>query len=169
MRPLPAYNFYIALAEAEAPAHSQAFEALAAVVLGGFSEAQGLDSEIQIEERRAGGVNDRVFQFPGPASFPRLVLSRGVGFGEELYLWHEQFLRGEGTRRHGLVFLANEQRVPIKAWQFENAIPAKWSGPALNATSSALAIERLEIAHERMGLVMSPGKALAAAADALGV
>lgn len=169
MHPLPAYNFYIALAEADTPSQAQALEALSAVVLGGFSEAQGLESEIQVEERRAGGVNDRVYQFPAAASFPRLVLSRGVGFGEDLYLWHEQFLQGAGVRRHGMVFLANEQRLPIKAWKFENGIPVKWSGPALNAASSALAIEKLEIAHEHMGLVMSPGKALAAAAEALGV
>lgn len=169
MRPLPAYNFYIALAEADAPGQQLLGAGLAAVVLGGFSEASGLESEIQVEERRAGGVNDRVFQFPGPASFPHLILTRGIGFSEDLYLWHEQFLRGQGVRRHGMVFLANELRVPIKAWKFEHGIPVKWSGPALNAGSSTLAIEKLEIAHEHMSLVLSPGKALAAAASALGV
>ncbi|WP_417373491.1 phage tail protein [Glutamicibacter protophormiae] len=169
MQPLPAYNFYIALAEAEANFAAVGLSALSAVVLGGFSEAAGLDSEIQVEERRAGGVNDRVYQFPGAASFPHLVLTRGMGFGEDLYLWHEQFLKGKGVRRHGMVFLADENHLPIKAWKFENGIPVKWSGPALNAGSSALAIEKLEIAHERMGLVLSPGKALSAAAENLGV
>lgn len=169
MRPLPAFNFYIALAEADAPELQLSVAGLSAVVLGGFSEASGLESEIQVEERRAGGVNDRVFQFPGPASFPHLILTRGVGFSEDLYLWHEQFLRGEGVRRHGMVFLANEQRIPIKAWKFEQGIPVKWSGPALNAGNSALAIEKLEIAHEQMSLVLSPGMALDAATAALGV
>lgn len=169
MQPLPAYNFYITLIETDAPDLVGAASSLAALVLGGFSEAQGLESEIAVETRRAGGINDRVFQFPGTASFPNLVLSRGVGFSEDLYLWHEQFLRGTGRRRDGLVFLANETRIPIKAWRFENGIPVKWSGPALNAATSALAIEKLEIAHERLTLLLSPGLALSGAADALGV
>lgn len=169
MQPLPAYNFYITLLETDAPSVVDAAASLAALVLGGFSDAQGLESEIQVETRRAGGINDRVFQFPGTATYPNLVLSRGVGFGEDLYLWHEQFLRGIGQRRDGLVFLANETRVPIKAWKFESGIPVKWSGPALNASASSVAIEKLEIAHERMSLLFSPGQALSAASDALGV
>lgn len=169
MQPLPAYNFYITLIETDDLASFGTAASLGTLVLGGFSEAQGLESEISVESRRAGGINDRVFQFPGTATFPNLVLSRGVGFSEDLYLWHEQFLRGEGRRRDGLVFLANESRIPIKAWRFENGIPVKWSGPALNASTSAVAIEKLEIAHERLTLLLSPGAALAGAADALGV
>jgi phage tail-like protein len=69
-------------------------------------------------------------------------------------------LNGEGTRRNGLIVLANELRVPIKIWSFENAIPVKWSGPSFNASTSAIAIESIEIAHEKLTLNMSPGKAL---------
>jgi phage tail-like protein len=168
--PLPAFNFYITLMDTGgASPLSAALDVAATFVLGGFSEAQGLESEIQIEERRAGGQNDRVFRFPAVAAFPNIVLSRGVGFSEDLYLWHEGFLKGEGKRRNGLIFLANETRIPIKAWKFENGIPVKWSGPALNASTGAVAIEKLEIAHERLTLTMSPGQAMAAVTGALGV
>lgn len=167
--PLPAFHFYIALIEDADSAFSAALEVASAFVLGGFSEAQGLESEIQVEEVRAGGQNDRVFRFPGVAAFPNITLTRGVGFSEDLYLWHESFLKGEGKRRNGLIFLANEARVPIKAWTFEKGIPVKWSGPALNAGTSAAAIEKLEIAHEKLTLTLSPGKALADVAGALGV
>ncbi len=157
--PLPAFNFYISLIEdPDGPA------AIASVamdfVLGGFSECSGLESEIQIEEYRAGGQNDRVYKFPTRANYGNITLTRGTGFGEDLYLWHESFLKGEGKRQNGLIFLANELRVPIKIWSFENGIPVKWSGPALNASSSAVAIEKLEIAHEKLSLVASPGKVL---------
>ena len=108
----------------------------------------------------AGGQNDRVFRFPGRAAYPEHRARRaGVGFGEDLYLWHEDFLKGEGKRRNGLIFLANETRIPIKCWTFERGIPVKWSGPALNAGTSATAIEKLEIAHEKLTLTMSPGQA----------
>lgn len=165
--PLPAFNFYIALIE-DPDSPMAALSIASAFVLGGFAECQGLESEIQIEEYRAGGQNDRVFRFPTRAAYPNITLSRGIGFSEDLYLWHEEFLKGEGKRRNGLIFLANETRIPIKAWTFENGIPVKWSGPQLNAGTSALAIEKLEIAHEKLTLTLSPGKALDAVAGALG-
>ena len=157
--PLPAFNFYIALIDT-----SSTFSALTSGVtgfaLGGFSECTGLDASIEIEEYKEGGVNDRVHKFPKRSTFSNITLKRGVGFGEDLWLWHEEFLKGEGTRRNGLIVLANELRLPIKTWSFERALPIKWSGPSLNATSSEVAIESLEIAHEKIELMMSPGKAL---------
>jgi phage tail-like protein len=166
--PLPAFNFYIALIEDSNPLLAAASVA-SAFLLGGFTECSGLESEIKVEEVLAGGQNDRVHRFPGRAAFPNIVLSRGVGFGEDLYLWHEDYLKGEGKRRNGLVFLANELRVPIKCWTFERGIPIKWSGPALVAGSSASAIEKLEIAHEKLTLTLSPGKLLGAALGAVGL
>lgn len=157
--PLPAFNFYIALVE-DASALREAAAVASAFLLGGFSECSGLESEIKVEDVLAGGQNDRVYRFPGRAAYPNIVLSRGVGFGEDLYLWHEEYLKGEGKRRNGLVFIANETRIPIKCWTFERGIPVKWSGPAFNAGTSATAIEKLEIAHEKLKLTMSPGKLL---------
>ena len=167
--PLPSFNFYIALVEEPDSAFSAATSVASAFVMGGFSEAQGLESEIEIVDHAAGGVNDRVYRFPTRARFPNVVLTRGVGFGEDLYLWHEEFLKGVGKRRNGMIFLANETRVPIKAWTFENGIPVKWSGPTLNAGTSAVAIEKLEIAHEKLSLTLSPGKALDSLRGAVGI
>jgi phage tail-like protein len=164
--PLPGFNFYIALID-----DSSAFAAIGSVVsavLGGFSECSGLESELGTVDYLEGGVNDRVYRFPTRFSYPHIVLTRGVGFGEDLYLWHEQFLKGEGKRRSGLITLANEMGIPIKIWSFERAIPIKWSGPALNAGQSNLAIEKLEIAHEKLTLTMSPGKAADMAISAAG-
>jgi phage tail-like protein len=166
--PLPSFNFYIALIE-DPNSPKAALEVASAFLLGGFAECQGLESEVQTEEYLAGGQNDRVYRFPTRAAYPNIILSRGVGFSESLYLWHEEFLQGVGKRRNGLIFLANEMRIPIKAWSFENGIPVKWSGPTLSASSSATAIEKLEIAHEKLTLTLSPGKALDGVLDAVGI
>ncbi len=164
--PLPGFNFYIALVDDSSTMSS--ISSLASFALGGFAECSGLESELSTVDHEEGGVNDRVHRFPGRFAFPNIVLKRGVGFGEDLYLWHEQFLAGEGKRRNGLVFLANEMSIPIKTWTFERGIPVKWQGPSLNAQASDVAIETLEIAHERLALVMSPGKAADMAVDAVG-
>lgn len=166
--PLPAFNFYISLIDESASDFSKALSVASDFLLAGFSECTGLESEIQIEDYRAGGQNDRVFRFPSRANYTNISLSRGIGFSEDLYLWHAGFLKGEGKRKNGMIYLANETRVPIKCWTFENGIPVKWSGPALNATSSGLAIEKLEIAYEKLSLTFSPGMGAAALAGAIG-
>lgn len=166
--PLPAFNFYIMLVE-DPNSPLDMLAGAASAVLGGFSECTGLESEIQTEDYLAGGVNDRVYRFPTRANYVPITLTRGVGFSEDLYLWHEEFLKGEGKRRNGIIFLANEMRIPIKTWTFEAGIPIKWQGPALNATTSGTAIEKLEIVHEKLVLTMSPGKALDAVTDAIGL
>lgn len=157
--PLPAFHFYIALIDTSTDL-SLIASAVGGFALGGFSECSGLDASLEIEEYKEGGVNDRVHKFPKRSTFANISLKRGVSFGEDLWLWHEEFLKGEGTRRNGLIVLANEMRIPVKIWSFERGLPMKWSGPTFNAGSSDIAIESLEIAHEKLQLVMSPGKAL---------
>ena len=36
----------------------------------------------------------------------------------------------------------------MRSWGFQRGLPLKWSGPAMNAAQSAVAVETLEIAHE---------------------
>lgn len=164
--PLPAFNFYIALIDAS-DVSSMLLSGLGGFLLGGFSECTGLESTLEVEEYKEGGVNDRVHRFPSRMTYGNITLKHGVGFGESLWLWHEEFIKGEGTRRNGLIVLANEMRIPIKIWSFDRGIPVKWSGPGFNATSSGVAMESIEIAHEKLELVMSPGKALDTALDAI--
>jgi phage tail-like protein len=164
--PLPGFNFYIALIDTQ-DVTSMLISGLSGFLLGGFSECSGLEATLEIEEYKEGGVNDRVHRFPSRMTYGNITLRHGVGFGESLWLWHEEFIKGEGARRNGLIVLANEMRVPIKIWSFDRGIPVKYSGPAFNALSSELAVESLEIAHEKLELIMSPGKALDAALDAV--
>lgn len=157
--PLPAFNFLITLIDT-----SSTFSAIASGVgglaLGGFSECTGLESTLETFDYQEGGVNDRLHRFPTRITPSNIVLSRGVGFGEDLWLWHQEFIEGKGKRRDGFIILQNELRIPIKIWSFSRGLPVKWSGPALNAQSSAVSIETLEIAHEQLKLVLSPGALL---------
>ena len=66
-----------------------------------------------------------------------------------------------GKRRDGLIVLRNDQHEPVKAWQFARGLPAKWTGPTMDATQNQVAVEELEIVHEGLKLV-PPGAAPAA-------
>lgn len=166
--PLPAFNFLIALID-----NSSTFSAIKSGVLGlalgGFAECSGLESTLETTEYLEGGVNDRVHHFPTRFSYTSIVLKRGVGLSEDLWLWHQEFVEGKGKRRDGLIILQNELKVPIKIWSFSRGLPVKWTGPTFNATASEVSIETLEIAHEKLALILSPGAALSQATGALGL
>ncbi len=154
--PLPGYNFRIALIEGDSVGVAL-LSGLSGLLMGGFSEVSGLDASIGIYEHLEGGVNDRVHKFPDRASYSNITLKRGVGLSEDLWLWHQAFVSGEGAAKNGLIVLSNDLGIPIKVWTFFNGIPVKWTGPELNALNSAIAVESLEIAHEKLELTMSPG------------
>ncbi len=163
--PLPAFNFLVALIDTSSVFST--LTSLAGLVLGGFAECSGLESTLETVDYFEGGVNDRVHRFPSRLAYANIVLSRGVGFGEDLWLWHQEFIDGKGKRRDGLIIQQNRLKVPIKIWSFKSGIPIRWAGPSFNAAASETSIETLEIAHEKLELVMSPGAALDAVTSAL--
>jgi phage tail-like protein len=163
--PLPSFNFIISLIDTSSTLGI--LQGVAGAVLGGFSECSGLDSALEIEEYKAGGVNDRIHKFPGRVGYSNIILRHGAGLGDDLWNWHNSFLKGKGKRRDGLIMLQNELGIPIKIWKFSRGIPFKWIGPTLNAKQSEVAIESLEIAHEKLEL-FSPGALLSEALDAIG-
>jgi phage tail-like protein len=178
--PLPAFNFYITLIDSSSTlggdSTSRLFGPVAfspginLVPAGGFSECSGLEATLQVEEYQEGGQNGYVHKFPTRMTYSNLVLKRGLGFSDELWKWHFDYAVGRGRRRDGLVTLRDQQHAPLKVWQFKRGMPLKWTGPTLNATQSAIAIESLEIVHEGLDLVFSEtalaevvGQAIAAA------
>ena len=165
--PLPAFNFLITLMDTSSD-RSAIKSGVTSLALGGFSDCTGLESTLETFEYREGGLNDRILRFPTRLSYRNIVLKRGIGFGEDLWLWHQEFVDGQGKRRDGFIVLQNELKIPIKIWAFSRGLPVTWSGPTLNARTSEISIESLEIAHEKLELVMSPGKGLDQLTSSLG-
>ena len=150
--PLPSFNFYISLVDSTNLVGTIISLAVNYFVAG-FSECTGLDAMMEIAEHREGGVNHFVHKFPTRATFPNVTLKHGVIYlYDDLWSWHHDFVVGKGKRKDGLIVLHDEARRPSKVWKFRRGIPVKWTGPALNASQSALAIESLEIAHEGLDL-----------------
>ncbi len=150
--PLGVFNFYLTLLDT-----SNVFGTLITAALSykvaGFSECSGLEATFEVFEYKEGGLNNYVHKFPTRASFSNITLKHGVIY---LYddLWND-FVLGKGKRKDGLIALLDEARQPAKIWRFKAGIPMKWTGPALNASQSSVAIESLEISHE--GLFMELG------------
>jgi len=47
-----------------------------------------------------------------------------------------------------LITLLDQADNAVLVWRLRNAWPCKWTGPVLNAGSSDVAIEQLELCHE---------------------
>jgi phage tail-like protein len=124
------------------------------VEIGAFTEVSGLAVTLDVEEITEGGNNETTVKVPGRLKCPNLVFKRGITSDNNLLAWmitsagdgydgHGQTL----TRRTGSVALLDSSHTEVREWKFREAMPVRWTGPALAAGSSALATEELEVCH----------------------
>jgi phage tail-like protein len=127
------------------------------VTKAGFSEVSGLTTDTNVMEYREGdetnqGAHNTVRKLPGLVKYTNIVLKRGWTKDQSLWTWRKSVLDGKTQRQSGSISLLDEGRNKVLSWKFFAAWPLKWEGPALNAKTSEVAIETLEIVHE--GLVL---------------
>ncbi|HEX8391837.1 MAG TPA: phage tail protein [Longimicrobium sp.] len=130
---------------------------------GGFQECSGLDLEMDVQEINEGGRNDGVIRRFGRGKFSNLVLKRGMFYGADYQVntavwgWLQGILEGKRPfpRYDGTVqLLSADHSTPLATWTFIRGVPAKVTGPQLNAKTGDVAIEELHIAHEGLKLGM---------------
>lgn len=117
------------------------------LIVGGFSEATGLQGETQIEEYKEGGVNHHIHRLPKETKYPNLVLKRGLTDSEVLWDWHKDVASGKFERKTVHVILLDDGGKDAWRWSFEKAYPVKWAGTELKADSNSVAFETIELAH----------------------
>ena len=127
---------------------------------GGFQECSGLDIEMDVQEYLEGGRNDGVIRRVGRAKFSNIVLKRGMLFADdsganrELWQWIQSVVAGERpvARYDGIIEVRSRGQTAAATWVFLRGLPAKVTGPQLNARTGDIAIEELHIAHEGLRL-----------------
>jgi phage tail-like protein len=115
-----------------------------------FQECSGLDSQTASIDYREGDGPLHVFKLPGLNSFSPISLKRGITDSAELWQWRLTVVSGKAERKNGSIILLNEAGEEKIRWNFSEAWPSKWTGPAFNATGNSVAIETLEITHEEL-------------------
>lgn len=122
--------------------------------MGGFRECSGLGSEHEvIDDPRALEKGETVIQkIPGKLKWTNIVLKRGITDSMDLWNWRKKIEEGkvDENRHNGSIVLYSQSNEEVARWNFENGWPCKISGPALNAGGSEVAVEELEIAHEKL-------------------
>ena len=118
-------------------------------VMGGFSEASGLQVEVETEDYNEGGANGFTHKLPKLRKYPNVILKRGLTDSDALWKWlHSVGTKGSSIERKmvRLILLDNEGKEKI-TWRCLRAYPVKWSGSDFKADSGNLAVETLELAH----------------------
>ena len=117
---------------------------------GGFSEVSGFDASIDVIEYREGDMVQTPLKIPGLKKYGNITLKQGLTTSKVLYDWIIAGVNGAVDRKTITITLLDDEEAPAASWQVINAWPTKYTAPDFNATSSEVAIETLEIAHEGM-------------------
>ncbi|MEV4441070.1 phage tail protein [Streptomyces sp. NPDC049577] len=115
--------------------------------LGAFASCDGLGCEIELEEYREGGMNDRVWWLPTRLRYPNIVLTRPVT-RDTAKVW--QWLRPQVERvcRTGAEIQAlRTDGKPLIHWTLADVLPVRWSGPSFTVDDVRGTVERLELCH----------------------
>ena len=121
------------------------------ITQAGFSEVSGLDASTPSVDYRQGDFGTRgASKLPGINTYTPISLKRGVTDSDELWRWRQTVIDGKTERNNGSIVLLDEKCTEKIRWNFSNALPSKWTGPAFNATSTAVAVETLELTHEEV-------------------
>lgn len=111
-----------------------------------FARVKGLSREIKHESIREGGVNDYEHKLASQVSYPPLVLERGLAL-PNLWQWAEDAANGIIVRHKVSIRLQNEAGQPTWVWHVDHALPVKWSCTDIDAYSSQVLMESIELAH----------------------
>jgi phage tail-like protein len=123
------------------------------IQVGGFSEASGLESTVEVVEYREGGHNSTVRKLPGKTTYSDIVLKRGTTGGDNtLYEWHRDVVAGKVERKNGSIVVCDRAGVEVLRYNFVNAWPMKWNPADFNATGKEVAVEEFSLAHEGLEL-----------------
>jgi phage tail-like protein len=119
-------------------------------LVGGFSEVTGFERRTEVDDYREGGVNDYVHKIAKETRYPNLTLKRGITDLTNLWQWHQQVISGQIERKTVSVILLDPLGLEKWRWIFSDAYPVKWNGSDMNANSSTVSVESIELAHHGM-------------------
>ena len=116
---------------------------------GSFSEVSGFDATMDVVEYRAGDDPAiTLTKLPGLIKYGNITLKWGAAETMVLYDWLIDITEGTIEKKTVTLTALDEEGSPAASWRCINAWPVKYTAPDFNGTSSEIAIETIELAHE---------------------
>jgi phage tail-like protein len=114
-----------------------------------FIECTGLSNTTEVIETRDGGDNTTVRKLPGKTTHGDITLKWGTTDSIELWTWRQSVIDGNFSRKNGSIVVYDlTNKTEVARWNFINAWPTRWEGPAFNAKGTDIAIDTLVLALE---------------------
>ena len=119
-------------------------------IVGGFKSVSGMDSKTEVIEFKQG--NDKVVRKkPGRTTYTNIVLERGYTATDDLWEWRKGIEGGKIDRRSGaVIILDHDCETEVARYEFFNAWPCTWYVPEMGSDQSGMAIEKIELAVEKV-------------------
>jgi phage tail-like protein len=140
--------------------------------IAAFTEVTGIDASVDVIEFRQGNSDSLApVKIPGLVKHGNISLKFGITRGQDLRIWIKDCIseqRGAIPRYDVTIELVDiiggAPSVAVTAsdaaanlqWVLKNAWVAKYSGADLNATTSEVAIETIELAYEEITTIPLP-------------
>lgn len=117
-----------------------------------FQEVSGLDVEAQVIEYRHGNSPEfSTIKMPGIKKYGNVTLKKGIFVNDnKFWAWFNEIKMNLITRQTVTIKLCNEKGEPTMTWKLTNAWPTKITGTDLKSDSNEVAVETLELAHEKL-------------------
>ena len=125
--------------------------------LGDWVSCDGLRVDFRFETVRGGGEYTSTHVLPLNVNYSAVTLKRPVlkPYSDSLQTWLKsvatQWQNAQGEVASGtsvtIDLLDVYLDLPAAHWQLQNAFPASWAGPSLNAKSGDVAMETLVLEH----------------------
>jgi phage tail-like protein len=127
-----------------------------------FTEVSGLEVKFNVEHVSEGGVNNSKHILLGPVEFSEITLRNGLTTTNELWNWFEDTLMAaqkgsQFPRKNISIILVDESRRETMRWNFQGALPVKWTGPQLKFDQSVVMIQSLQLIHQGLISAVSSG------------
>jgi phage tail-like protein len=126
--------------------------------LGGWKSCTGLNVKFGNKQVWSGGTYDHMTLLPEKVTYTEVVLQRAMTAQGSARVQRflstvvDEWVNGRGARQYSgrtaRITLLDAHNGALASWALRNVYPAEWSGPNLDATGNAIAIETLKFAHE---------------------
>lgn len=124
--------------------------------VAGFSEVAGLTAEFdEVAYREGADPENHVRKLPGLGKYTNLTFKRGCTKNDTLWRWFTNIANGQKDRRAVTISLRDEAHKTVMSWNAERAWIIKIEGPSLNATGNEVAIESMELCHEKLTIELA--------------
>lgn len=123
--------------------------------LGGFSDVDGLETEMITQEYRTGvDRENHVRKIPGMHKVNDVTLKRGIVKSDDLWIWLQDVRRnGPNAKREVKITMRDEAGNDVESWILRGAFPLKYSGPQLSASGGGdVAMEQFTLCAD--GIVL---------------